>query len=101
MCSPLPFIIIPQVPVFLFAIWLFLTWWQGVLITCPHPAPPVGQKIKVASVNGPPPPGLQDGNIYTVIWSRGNSFRMREPWRPFEWIVNLWYRLRRKWRISK
>lgn len=92
--SPLPFILIPQVPVLLFALRLaYVQYWLGTLITMPQPAPPVGKLVKVQSIGGNPPAGLRQGGMYKVTWSKGYAFRMRRI------VVPLWWNLM-KMRVS-
>lgn len=76
--NPAPFLLLPQIPVALFALWVY---WRsrGILITMPGSERlPIGKRIKIASVGGPPPAGLINGRMYVVVWARPGKFRLKE-----------------------
>lgn len=78
--NPAPFILLPQIPVILFGLWmLWNTRDRGILITMPTEAPPVGQRIKVDVIGGGQAPfGLVAGQMYVVVWSKGCAFRVKK-----------------------
>jgi hypothetical protein len=76
--NPAPFLILPQIPVVLFSLWLIWSMRRGILVTMPGSERlPIGKRIKIQSVGGPPPEGLVNGRMYIVVWSRPGKFRLK------------------------
>jgi len=78
LANPAPFLILPQIPVALFGLWVYWNSRRGILVTMPgKDRMPIGQRIKIAWVGGPPPQGLTNGRMYVVVWSRPGRFRLK------------------------